>query len=68
MSSAERGSEELVCSICGKKLSREEAFKCPFCGKVFCERHYYEHLAWEKRHEGLAYYYEPRKRRKLRLA
>ncbi|RLG49533.1 MAG: hypothetical protein DRN96_09445, partial [Thermoproteota archaeon] len=40
MSSAEGGSEELVCSICGKKLSREEAFKCPFCGKVFCERHY----------------------------
>jgi predicted nucleic acid binding AN1-type Zn finger protein len=40
------------CSECGKVTAKNQ--KCEYCGKTFCEDHYSEHMAWERRHENLA--------------
>jgi len=40
------------CESCWKESSKLE--KCQFCGKSFCEVDYPEHMARERRHEGLA--------------
>jgi uncharacterized C2H2 Zn-finger protein len=40
---------------CNQSDCKDEAsFKCPFCGKEFCHKHYIEHMNWERKFEGLA--------------
>jgi predicted amidophosphoribosyltransferase len=40
------------CATCGKELPKLE--KCQYCGNEFCEEDYPKHMAWERRHAGLA--------------
>lgn len=40
------------CDECGKITPKNK--KCEFCGKTYCEDHYSQHMAWERRHENLA--------------
>ena len=40
------------CEGCWNESNKLE--KCQFCGKSFCEVDYPEHMARERRHEGLA--------------
>ncbi|MEM3507232.1 MAG: hypothetical protein QW589_07670 [Candidatus Bathyarchaeia archaeon] len=40
---------------CNQSNCKDDAlFKCAFCGKEFCEKHYIEHMNWERKFEGLA--------------
>lgn len=40
------------CDSCGKEHARLS--ECQFCHKAFCPDDYTKHMAWERRHEGLA--------------
>jgi len=40
------------CDACGKEHPRIS--ECQFCHKEFCPDDYARHMAWERRHEGLA--------------
>ena len=40
------------CAECGKVTPKNQV--CEYCKKTFCEDHYTQHMAWEKRHENLA--------------
>jgi len=40
------------CEKCGKEFENLE--KCQFCAKLFCKDDYPQHMAWERRHAGLA--------------
>ena len=40
------------CATCGKELPKLE--KCQYCGQEFCEEDYPKHMAWERRHAGIA--------------
>jgi hypothetical protein len=40
------------CDACGKE--HPSICECQFCHKVFCPDDYARHMAWERRHEGLA--------------
>ena len=40
------------CATCGKEFDKLE--KCEYCGDLFCENDYTDHMAWERRHSGLA--------------
>lgn len=40
-----------ACFECGE--SGEELLECPYCHRRFCGDHFYKHVRWEKRHEGL---------------
>lgn len=48
------------CAKCG---ATGDVFTCKYCGEVFCENDYDQHMLWEKRHEGLE---PPVKREDLR--
>ena len=40
------------CATCGREFAKLE--KCQFCGKLYCKEDYTLHMAWERRHEGMA--------------
>ncbi len=40
------------CAECGKVTQKNQ--KCEYCGKTYCDDHYSQHMAWERRHENLA--------------
>jgi len=40
------------CSTCGEEFEKLE--KCEYCGKLFCSDDYVPHMAFERRHEGIA--------------
>jgi hypothetical protein len=40
------------CATCEKEFGKLE--KCEYCGKMFCRDDYPNHMAWERRHQGLA--------------
>jgi hypothetical protein len=40
------------CATCGRAFEKLE--ECEYCGKLFCKEDYVQHLAWERRHAGLA--------------
>jgi len=40
------------CSTCG--VEKDKLEKCEYCGKRFCGGDYPKHMAWERRHDGLA--------------
>jgi len=40
------------CEKCGKEFENLE--KCQFCAKLYCKDDYPQHMAWERRHAGLA--------------
>lgn len=48
----DRGKSLPECATCGKEYDKLE--KCQYCGKLFCEMDYPKHMAWERRHAGLA--------------
>ncbi len=48
---------EGVCEHAIKELCRvyvSRSVKCEYCGKTYCEDHYSQHMAYERRHENLA--------------
>ena len=40
------------CATCGREFSSLD--KCQFCSELFCKDDYAKHMAWERRHEGMA--------------
>jgi hypothetical protein len=40
------------CATCGREFLKLE--KCQFCGNLYCEEDYPTHMAWERRHAGIA--------------
>lgn len=40
------------CAKCGKEFPTLQT--CQYCDKQFCDDDYIAHMAWERRHEGLA--------------
>ncbi|MGA3407153.1 MAG: hypothetical protein ABSD49_15600 [Candidatus Bathyarchaeia archaeon] len=40
------------CATCGKELERLE--QCQYCKNFYCKEDYDLHMAWERRHAGLA--------------
>ena len=40
------------CATCSQEFEKLE--KCEYCEKLFCEEDYQQHMAWERRHAGLA--------------
>jgi hypothetical protein len=40
------------CATCEREFDKLE--KCEYCGKMFCKDDYPNHMAWERRHQGLA--------------
>jgi hypothetical protein len=41
-----------TCSTCGLEFPKLE--KCEYCGKLFCHDDYPAHMAFERRHQGMA--------------
>jgi len=41
-----------ACAACGVESLNNVT--CQYCWKTFCETHWFQHMTWEKGHEGFA--------------
>ncbi len=41
-----------ACAVCGVESLNNVT--CQYCWKTFCESHWFQHMSWEKGHEGFA--------------
>ena len=40
------------CATCGREFPKLE--KCQYCNNLYCDEDYPTHMAWERRHAGIA--------------